>query len=58
MRVAEPSSLEISEGRVWIVVGVEDTGKGLNREELAKLFARFSQANPKSDQYGGSVSIL
>ncbi|ORY86726.1 hypothetical protein BCR35DRAFT_302457 [Leucosporidium creatinivorum] len=39
---------------VWIMCGVEDSGKGLTQDELKKLFARFSQANPKSDQYGGS----
>lgn len=32
---------------VWIMCGVEDSGKGLTQEELKKLFARFSQANPK-----------
>ncbi|GAA6059978.1 hypothetical protein JCM10212_001327 [Sporobolomyces blumeae] len=39
---------------VWIAVGVEDNGRGLSEEDLRKLFARFSQANPRSDQYGGS----
>ena len=33
---------------------VEDSGKGLSSAELDRLFARFAQANPKSDQYGGS----
>lgn len=32
---------------VWIRYGVEDSGKGLSKAELEKLFARFSQANPK-----------
>lgn len=32
---------------IWIQVGVEDSGKGLTQDELKKLFARFSQANPK-----------
>lgn len=36
------------------MIGVSDTGKGLDREEMAKLFARFSQANPQTDQYGGA----
>ncbi|KAM0790952.1 hypothetical protein ACM66B_004257 [Microbotryomycetes sp. NB124-2] len=39
---------------VWLSIGVEDSGKGLTKEELNKLFARFAQANPKSDQYGGA----
>lgn len=48
MRIASPELSETveDEDRVWIVVGVKDTGKGLNQEEMAKLFARFSQANP------------
>lgn len=32
---------------VWLSIGVEDSGKGLTKEELNKLFARFAQANPK-----------
>ncbi|GAA5932140.1 uncharacterized protein JCM15063_001133 [Sporobolomyces koalae] len=49
MRVSHAPPIE-SPNVVWIVVGVEDNGKGLNEEELLKLFARFSQANPRSDQ--------
>ncbi|GAA5896575.1 hypothetical protein JCM8208_004237 [Rhodotorula glutinis] len=55
MRIASPNqSFEPPEDCVWCVVGVEDSGKGLSAEQLKVLFARFSQANPKSDQYGGS----
>lgn len=36
------------------MVGVEDSGKGLTSDELNLLFQRFVQANPRSDQYGGS----
>lgn len=39
---------------VWCIIGVQDSGRGLSPEQLKLLFARFSQANPKSDQYGGS----
>ncbi|GAA5867623.1 hypothetical protein JCM3774_001533 [Rhodotorula dairenensis] len=53
MRVSQPppSSQNTS---VWVTIAVEDTGRGLSDEELKRLFARFSQANPRSDQYGGS----
>ncbi|KAL8291894.1 hypothetical protein RQP46_002152 [Phenoliferia psychrophenolica] len=33
---------------------VEDTGKGLTETEMKSLFERFAQANPRTDQYGGS----
>lgn len=52
MRVSGPNASAIREDPhlVWIVVGVADNGRGLSDEELLKLFARFSQANPRSDQ--------
>jgi signal transduction histidine kinase len=54
LRIAEPEVMELAHDNVWVVIGVEDSGKGLSMDELGKLFARFSQANPKSDMYGGS----
>lgn len=55
MRIASPGqSFEPPPGCIWCIVGVEDSGKGLTPDELKLLFARFSQANPRSDQYGGS----
>lgn len=47
MRVSEPEELALDDGRLWISVGCQDSGKGLSPDELKKLFARFSQANPK-----------
>lgn len=42
-------------GEVYIQFAVQDTGKGLTRDELKLLWQRFSQANPKTyKQYGGS----
>ncbi|GAA5905350.1 uncharacterized protein JCM6883_006368 [Sporobolomyces salmoneus] len=49
MRVSS-SARPVDPESVWIVVGVADNGRGLSEEELLKLFARFSQANPRSDQ--------
>ncbi|KPV74030.1 uncharacterized protein RHOBADRAFT_54600 [Rhodotorula graminis WP1] len=55
MRVAAPNpSFLCPDDMVWVVISVQDSGKGLSPEQLKLLFARFSQANPKSDQYGGS----
>ncbi|GAA5852766.1 hypothetical protein JCM9279_003962 [Rhodotorula babjevae] len=55
MRVAAPNpSFPCPDDMVWVVISVQDSGKGLSPEQLKLLFARFSQANPKSDQYGGS----
>lgn len=53
MRVSQPAP-NLLHDNVWITIAVEDTGRGLSEEELKRLFARFSQANPRSDQYGGS----
>ena len=44
---AVEASPDLSNDIVWIRYGVEDSGKGLSKAELEKLFARFSQANPK-----------
>ena len=43
---------------VWITVSVQDSGRGLSGDDMTKLFHRFAQANPKTDQYGGSVSLF
>ena len=47
---------EWSDGVVhYLSLSVRDTGRGLDAEEKKLLFARFSQASPKTHlQYGGS----
>lgn len=54
IRVAEPEDLTIAPNQLWVSIGVEDTGKGLSSDDLKKLFIRFSQANPRSDQCASS----
>jgi two-component sensor histidine kinase len=40
---------------LYIMVAVKDTGIGISEENQAKLFERFQQATPKTEQmYGGS----
>lgn len=53
MRVSQPPPNTLQDS-IWITIAVEDTGRGLSDDELKRLFARFAQANPRSDQYGGS----
>lgn len=41
--------------QVYLVMAVEDTGKGMTTEEMSKLFQRFSQTNRLTHvTYGGS----
>jgi hypothetical protein len=40
---------------IFLEFAVQDTGRGLNAEEMKLLFQRFSQASPRTHvQYGGS----
>ncbi|RLT95108.1 CHASE domain-containing protein [Ketobacter sp.] len=46
---------QIREGRPGVCLQVEDTGKGINSEDLKRLFRRFEQlGNDFSNQYLGS----
>lgn len=41
--------------RVYLLVSITDTGRGLTQEEMSHLFQRFRQANSKTHiSYGGS----
>lgn len=55
-RAEHTMSSDWGEGEdVYLQIAVEDTGRGLDADELALLFQRFSQASPKTyKQYGGS----
>ncbi|KAM0750434.1 hypothetical protein T439DRAFT_381120 [Meredithblackwellia eburnea MCA 4105] len=56
LRVGHPSPDAVDHllDPVWIEVQIEDSGVGMTRADLLKLFDKFSQVNPRSDQYGGS----
>lgn len=55
-RAEHTMSSEWGEGEdVYLQIAVEDTGRGLDADELKLLFQRFQQASPKTyKQYGGS----
>jgi len=58
-RVARSTSVLDSEWgtgeELYLSLSVEDTGCGLNNEEMHRLFTRFTQASPKTHvRYGGS----
>ncbi|KAK4507555.1 hypothetical protein PRZ48_001290 [Zasmidium cellare] len=56
----DPKPVEFGEAynqeqAIYLVIQVDDTGPGLDAEEMANLFQRFTQANPKTEsKYGGS----
>lgn len=50
-----PVSPNRSNDTVYILLAVEDTGCGIDKTELDRLFQRFQQASPKTHiKYGGS----
>jgi CheY-like chemotaxis protein len=54
-RPRRPSTKGSDGEDMYIIFSVEDTGCGLNKEEMDHLFERFSQASPQTyGQYGGS----
>jgi signal transduction histidine kinase len=46
---------EQENGREWITMAVSDTGIGMTREQMGKLFQEFSQASSTTaSKYGGT----
>ena len=46
---------EMREGDTWLVFAVEDTGIGMNSEQLARVFDEFAQADASTTRkYGGT----
>ncbi|KAL8290344.1 hypothetical protein RQP46_002602 [Phenoliferia psychrophenolica] len=51
IRIPDVEEKTLPSGSVWLVIAVQDSGRGLTEDDLTRLFNRFSQAHPK---YGGS----
>jgi PAS domain S-box-containing protein len=52
---AAPTSESIPGQTLYLSWAVQDTGRGIGRQEMKVLFQRFSQASPKThSKYGGS----
>lgn len=47
-KVAFPAEWEASED-LYLIISVRDTGRGLEKDERALIFDRFTQANPKTE---------
>ncbi len=46
---------EIADNQVWVVMQVKDSGIGMTKEQLGRLFKAFSQADAStSSKYGGT----
>jgi len=48
---------EMREGRVYVVISVEDTGKGIPMNELSHIFERFHQVNTEEGQIGSGIGL-
>ncbi len=58
-QVTNQTSIESAAGEnVYLIFSVEDTGPGLDKEDMKSLFQRFSQASPKTYRqvYSSSIS--
>ncbi|KKY14414.1 putative hsp90-like protein [Phaeomoniella chlamydospora] len=56
-KVKDPTTaMEWGDGeQLYLSFAVQDTGRGMNEEEMKSLFQRFQQASPRTHtQYGGS----
>lgn len=43
-----PSEGHCNDKEIYLVFEVQDTGKGMTKDEMTSLFGRFAQANPKT----------
>ncbi len=44
-------------GREWVEFAVSDTGKGMNPDQIARLFQRFYQADPTTTREHGGTGL-
>lgn len=48
------SPQQLAPDHTWMIISCQDSGKGMSAENLQKIFGKWSQSFPQSEQYSGT----